>query len=91
MQLAKPAQFRDPPSAKSFNILSKSNLLPRKTPQRLPLHLVGLVALSEAERAGKVAGEHLYLLDVGNQSLVDSLLVRCSAAADLLLLYCLSC
>jgi hypothetical protein len=47
---------------------------------------VGLVALAQAERAGEVAGQHIYLLDVGNQSLVDGLLIRRSAAANLLLL-----
>lgn len=53
---------------------------------RLPSHLVGLVALSQREGAGKVAGEHLDLLDAGNQSLVDRLLVGGTAAVDLLLL-----
>ena len=52
----------------------------------LPSHLVGLVALSQREGAGKVAGEHLDLLDAGNQSLVDRLLVGGTAAVDLLLL-----
>lgn len=47
---------------------------------------MGLVALPQAEGAGEVAGEHLNLLDVGNQSLVDSLLVSGAAAVDLLLL-----
>ena len=54
--------------------------------QNLPLHLVGLVALAQAEGAGEVAGEELDLLDVGDQGLVDGLLVRGSAAVDLLLL-----
>ena len=53
----------------------------------LPLHLVGLVALAQAERTCQIAGEHVNLLDVGQESLVDSLLIRRSAAADLLLLY----
>ena len=53
---------------------------------RLPGHLVGLVALSQAEGAGQVAGEHVDLLDVGDQSLVNSLLVRRAGAVDLLLL-----
>ena len=55
--------------------------------ENLPLHLVGLVALAQAERAGEVAGEELDLLDVGDQSLVDGLLVRRPAAVDLLLLW----
>lgn len=54
--------------------------------QNLPSHLVGLVAAPQAEGAGEVAGEHLNLLDVGNQSLVDGLLVSGAAAVDLLLL-----
>jgi hypothetical protein len=56
----------------------------------LPLHLVGLVALAEAERGGEVASEHVDLLDVGEQRLVDSLLVGRPAARDLLLLCILS-
>jgi hypothetical protein len=51
---------------------------------------VGLVALAEAERGGEVAGEHVDLLDVGEQRLVDSLLVGRPAARDLLLLCILS-
>jgi hypothetical protein len=51
---------------------------------------VGLVALAEAERGGEVAGEHVDLLDVGNQGLVDGLLVSRAAARDLLLLFFLS-
>jgi hypothetical protein len=47
---------------------------------------VGLVTLAQAEGACQVAGEELNLLDVGNQSLVDGLLVSRAAAADLLLL-----
>ena len=52
---------------------------------------MGLVALAQAEGAGEVAGEELDLLDVGDQGLIDGLLVRCSAGADLLLLQYLSC
>ncbi len=52
----------------------------------LPLHLVGLVTLAEAERGGEVACEHVNLLDVGQEGLVDGLLVRCPAGGDLLLL-----
>ena len=51
---------------------------------------MGLVALAEAERGGEVAGEHVDLLDVGNQGLVDGLLVSRAAARDLLLLCFLS-
>jgi len=53
---------------------------------RLPLHLVGLVALSQAEAAAEVAGEELDLLDVAEQRLVDGLLVRRAGAVNLLLL-----
>lgn len=53
----------------------------------LPLHLVRLVTLAQAEGAGKVAGEEVDLLDAGNQSLVDGLLVSGAAAVDLLLLW----
>ncbi len=47
---------------------------------------MGLVTLAQAERGSKVAGEHVDLLDAGQQSLVDGLLVRRAAAGDLLLL-----
>lgn len=47
---------------------------------------MGLVTLSQAEGAGEVAGEHVDLLDVANQGLVDGLLVGSTAAVDLLLL-----
>lgn len=56
------------------------------TNRDLPLHLVGLVALAEAERGGEVACEHVNLLDVGQEGLVDGLLVRCPAGGNLLLL-----
>lgn len=52
----------------------------------LPSHLVGLVTLAQGESAAEVAGEHLDLLDAGNQGLVDGLLVGGTAAVDLLLL-----
>jgi hypothetical protein len=52
----------------------------------LPLHLVGLVTLAQAERGGEVAGKEVDLLDRGDEGLVNGLLVSCSAAADLLLL-----
>jgi len=51
---------------------------------------VGLVTLAQAERASEVAGQHIHLLDVGNQSLVDGLLVSGTAAVNLLLLGLLS-
>lgn len=51
---------------------------------------MGLVALAEAERGGEVAGEEVDLLDVGNQRLVDGLLVGRPAAGNLLLLCVLS-
>ena len=38
----------------------------REKSNRLPLHLVGLVALAQAEGAGQVAGEQVDLLDAGN-------------------------
>lgn len=47
---------------------------------------MGLVTLAQAEGAGKVAGKEVDLLDAGNQSLVDGLLVSGAAAVDLLLL-----
>ncbi len=53
----------------------------------LPLHLMGLVALAEAERRGEVAWEKLDLLDVGDDSLVNGLLGCYPAARNLLLLY----
>lgn len=52
----------------------------------LPLHLVGLVTLAQAEGGCQVAGEVLHLLNVGQQSLVDRLLVRRSGGGNLLLL-----
>ena len=60
--------------------------LPRQKIDCLPRHLVGLVTLSQAEGAREVASQQVHLLDVGNQSLVDGLLVGGTAAADLLLL-----
>lgn len=98
MQLAKPAQFLDvtvrnlciffssPPRKTSKPPCALSSENPSSKKENLPLHLVGLVTLAQAERAGKVAGEELDLLDVGDQSLVDGLLVRRSAAVNLLLL-----
>lgn len=53
----------------------------------LPLHLVGLVTLAQGERRGEVAGEELDLLDVGDEGLVDGLLVGNAAAGNLLLLH----
>lgn len=59
----------------------------REVPVHLPNHLVGLVALAQAEGRGQVAGEVLLLLDVGQEGLVDRLLVCCAAGGDLGLLY----
>lgn len=53
----------------------------------LPNHLVGLVALAQAEGRSQVAGKVLLLLDVGQQRLVDHLLVCCAAGGNLGLLY----
>jgi hypothetical protein len=78
MQVAKPARS-------AFQCLS--TLLPLLPRPFLPVHLVWLVTLSKAERTPKVACEQVNLLDVGQKSLVDSFLVSCSAAVDLLLLY----
>jgi hypothetical protein len=87
MQVAKP--FRTPgpqvPRTLSFVPASAPTTAP-PTIHDLPLHLVGLVALAEAERGGEVACEHVNLLDVGQEGLVDGLLVRCPAGGDLLLL-----
>lgn len=52
----------------------------------LPSHLVGLVTLPQAERAGEVAGQQVDLLDASNQSLIDGLLVSSTAAVNLSLL-----
>lgn len=47
---------------------------------------MGLVALSQAEVASEVAGEEVDLLDVGDEGLVNGLLVGGAGAGDLLLL-----
>lgn len=52
----------------------------------LPLHLVGLVAAPQAEGAGEVAAKEALLLDVGQDGLVDGLLVAGAGAGNLLLL-----
>lgn len=52
----------------------------------LPLHLVGLVAVAEAEGGSEVAAEEILLLDGGKDSLVDSLLVAGASAGNNLLL-----
>lgn len=75
MQLVKP--FRNP---RRQDLPSKPTWLP------LPLHLMGLVALAKAERGGEVAGKKVDLLDVGDQGLVDGLLVSRPTAGNLLLL-----
>jgi hypothetical protein len=51
---------------------------------------MGLVAVAEAERGGEVAGEHVDLLDVRDERLVDGLLVGRPAAGNLLLLCIMS-
>lgn len=56
----------------------------------LPLHLMWLVALAKAERRSQIAGKVVDLLDVGQEGLVDGLLVRYPAAGHLLLLFILS-
>ena len=95
MQLAKPAQFGDPSRSTtpvvvrtrvSANTRFREYSLLVHRARRLPLHRVGLVALPQAEGAGEVAGEELDLLDVGDEGLVDGLLVRGAGAGDLLLL-----
>lgn len=48
---------------------------------------MGLVTLSQAEGASEVASQQVHLLDVGDQGLVDGLLVGSTAAVDLLLLW----
>ena len=53
----------------------------------LPSHLMWLITLSQGEGAGEVAGEEVHLLDVGEEGLVDCLLIVGAGAADLLLLY----
>jgi hypothetical protein len=53
---------------------------------RLPLHLVGLVAVPEAEGAGEIAAKEGLLLDGGQDGLVDGLLVAGTSAGNLLLL-----
>lgn len=53
----------------------------------LPLHLMWLVALAKAERRSQIAGKVVDLLDVGQEGLVNGLLVRYPAAGHLLLLF----
>ena len=53
----------------------------------LPLHLVGLVAVSEAEGGSEVAAEEVLLLDAGQDGLVNSLLVASTGTGNLLLLF----
>lgn len=52
----------------------------------LPLHLVGLVAVAEAEGGGEVGAEEVLLLDSGKDGLVDGLLVAGASAGNNLLL-----
>lgn len=75
MQLAKP--YRKPRPA-----------APTRNPHApLPLHLMWLVALAKAERRSQIAGKVVDLLDVGQEGLVNGLLVRYPAAGHLLLLF----
>lgn len=60
--------------------------VPRPQAEYLPQHLMGLVTLPQAEGAGKVGSQHVDLLDVGEQRLVNGLLVGSTAAVDCLLL-----
>jgi hypothetical protein len=53
----------------------------------LPLHLMWLVTLSQAEAAGKVADEQRLLLDRCQKSLVNGLLVCGAAGGRCLLLF----
>lgn len=53
---------------------------------RLEDQLVWLLAVPEAEAGGEVAEKHRLLLDLGEEWLVDRLLVRCAVAGKLLLL-----
>lgn len=77
---------RSPNSCQVDFLLIISYFVEKKRKRNLPRHLVGLVALPQAEGAGEVAGQQIHLLDAGKQSLVDSLLVSSTAAVDLLLL-----
>jgi hypothetical protein len=86
MQLAKPAHFGDPCRSTTRCVATPVLPSPRHKIAHLPGHLVGLVTLPQAERAGEVRSQHVNLLDVGNQSLIDGLLVGGAAAVDLLLL-----
>jgi hypothetical protein len=52
----------------------------------LPLHLVGLVTVPEAEGSGEVAAQELLLLDAAEDGLVDGLLVSGTGGGNLLLL-----
>ena len=75
--LAAPRKVKNPPQS-----------LPNPRPPRhnLPLHLVGLVTVPEVERGGEVAAEQALLLDVGEDGLVNGLLVAGTGAGNLLLL-----
>lgn len=53
----------------------------------LPLHLVGLVAVPEAEGGGEVAAKEVLLLDACQDGLVDGLLVIGAVTGNLLLLF----
>jgi hypothetical protein len=55
-----------------------------------PFHLVRLVAFPEAEAGREITAEQLFLLDVGQQSLIDGLLVAGTRAGNPLFLFALS-
>lgn len=76
------------PTLRRKNFLHRSppNPRPPRHRQRLPLHLVGLVAVSEVEGSAEVAAEVVLLLDAGEDVLVDGLLVAGTSAGNLLLL-----
>lgn len=67
---------------------SSPNYLPNPRPLRtfLPLHLVGLVTVAQAEGAGEVAAQELLLLDGAQDGLVDGLLVGGTGGGNNLLL-----
>lgn len=67
---------------------SPTNLPNPRPPLRtfLPLHLVGLVTVAEAEGGGEVGAQELLLLDAAEDGLVDGLLVGGTGGGNNLLL-----